>query len=163
MSSPEEERGFIGLWPDQENAESDGASVVSGEAPDVEVVETFNVPAVIQLSPVLREALRRLDRIDLETIFSKRAVVMKTVPSFFERTLQECNAHRHDVGGSCFCSCPGCCCVVNHVEGRLPGKHCRRDSASLRGPVGASHPVRARCFRSCQRCDGSPKEAPCQG
>ena len=79
MSSPEEERGFIGLWPDQENAGSDGASVVSGEAPDVEVVETFNVPAVIQ-SPVLREALRRLDRIDLKPIFSKRAVVMKTVP-----------------------------------------------------------------------------------
>ena len=60
MSSPEE-RGFVGL---DQDGESDGASVVSGEAPDVEVVETFDVPAVIQLSPVLREALRRLDRID---------------------------------------------------------------------------------------------------
>ena len=69
MSSPEE-RGFIGLWPDQDG-ESDGASVVSGEAPDVEVVETFDVPAVIQLSPVLREALRRLDRIDLETFLQE--------------------------------------------------------------------------------------------
>ena len=98
MSSPDEERGFVGLWPDQENAESDGESVVSGEAPDVEVLETFNVPAVIQLSPVLREALRRLDRIDLETIFSKRAVVMKTVPPLLKRTLQERNAHRHDRG-----------------------------------------------------------------
>ena len=81
MSSPGE-RGFIELWPDQDG-ESDGASVVSGEAPDVEFVETFDVPAVIQLSPVLREALRRLDRIDLETIFSKRGV--EDSASFFER------------------------------------------------------------------------------
>ncbi len=40
--------------------------------------------------------------------------------SFFERALQECNAHRHDrprvmntfaslVGGSCSCSFPACC------------------------------------------------------
>ena len=80
MSSPEE-RLFIGL---DQDGESDGAFVVSGEAPDVEVVETFDVPVVIQLSPVLREVLRRLDRINLETIFSKRAVVVKTVPHFLK-------------------------------------------------------------------------------
>ena len=35
MSSPGGELGFIGLWPEQENAESDGESVVSGDVPDV--------------------------------------------------------------------------------------------------------------------------------
>ena len=62
--------------------------------------------------------------------------------SFFERTLQECNARCHDksnanVGRSrgwklfLLFSCPGCCCVENHVEGRSAGKQSRRDSASL--------------------------------
>ena len=92
-SSPDEERGFIGLWPDQENAESDGESVVSGEAPDVEVLETFNVPAAIQLSPILRAVLRWLDRIDLKTIFSKRVVVMKTVPPL----IVQCTSPRQNV------------------------------------------------------------------
>ena len=59
MSSPEAD----------EDAESDGESVVSGDVPDVEIVEEFHAPEV-HLSPVLREAFRRLDRIDLETIFS---------------------------------------------------------------------------------------------
>ena len=92
-SSPDEERGFIGLWPDQQNAESDGESVVSGDAPDVEVLETFNVPAAIQLSPILRAVLGRLDRIDLKTILSKRAVVMKTVPLF----IVQCTSPRQNV------------------------------------------------------------------
>ena len=64
MSSPEE-RGFIGLWPDQDG-ESDGASVVSGEAPDVEVVETFD--------GWTGSIWRRFS--------PTRAVVMKTVPHF---------------------------------------------------------------------------------
>ena len=96
MSSPEE-RGFIVLWPDQDG-ESDGASVVSGEAPDVEVVETFDVPAEIQLSPVLREALRRLDRIDFGDDFLQESSGDEDSASFFERAQQECNAHRHDRG-----------------------------------------------------------------
>ena len=113
MSSTEEEPG---LWPEQENPESDGESVVSGVVPEVEPLDTINVPEVYQLSPGLREAFRRLDRIDLETIFSKRAVVMKTVPLFLKvqcaspwQRQRAMNTFAGLVGGSCSCSCPGCC------------------------------------------------------
>ena len=162
MSSPEE-RGFIGLWPDQDG-ESDGASVVSGAAPDVEVVETFDVPAEIQLSPVLREALRRLDRIDLETIFSKRAVVMKTVPHFLKgpyrsamhiaMTEATCDEHVRRLSVSwvevVLALAPHV--VESQTTRRVnqPGSIADEIPPVCRGSVGASHPVCAGCFRSCQ-------------
>ena len=61
----------------------DGMSVVSG-VEDLVQVETIplELPEVRDNSPQIREAFRRMDRVDLDNIFRRRAEVMKTIPSF---------------------------------------------------------------------------------
>ena len=156
MSSPEAE---IALSPDHENAESDGEFVVSGDVPDVEVVEVFNAPEVIHLSPVLREAFRRLDRIDLETIFSKRAVVMKTVPPFLKGPYRSpmriamaeatCDEHvRRSRGWKLILLLPRML-LCRKARGGLISREafCRRDSANLPRASGSPSSSSRKMFR----------------
>ena len=89
VSSVSFEEGFDRVLVDREHAEEDveevddGASVVSGvEDPVQEETVPLDLPEVRDNSPHIREAFRRMDRVDVENIFRRRAVVMKTIPFF---------------------------------------------------------------------------------
>ena len=64
-----------------EDSDVDRVSVASGEAPTVPEVEVpSEVPEVRDVSPAIRDAFRRMDGCDVERIFLRRAIVMRTVP-----------------------------------------------------------------------------------
>ena len=64
-----------------EDSDVDSVSVASGEAPAVPEVDVpLEVPEVRDVSPAIRDAFRRMDGCDVERIFLRRAIVMRTVP-----------------------------------------------------------------------------------
>ena len=108
VSSVSFEEGFDRVLVDCEHAEEDveevddGASVVSGvEDPVQEETVPLDLPEVRDNSPHIREAFRRMDRVDVENMFRRRAVVMKTIPFFLQGHVADC------VGRSqCSRACP---------------------------------------------------------
>ena len=59
----------------------DCVSVASGEAPAVLDVDVpLEVLEVLDVFPAIRDAFRRTDGRDVERIFFRRAIVMRTVP-----------------------------------------------------------------------------------
>ena len=64
-----------------EDSDVDSVSVASGEAPAVpEVGVPLEFPEVWDVSPAIKDAFRRMDGCDVERIFLRRAIVMRTVP-----------------------------------------------------------------------------------
>ena len=61
----------------------DGVSVVSGQDEVVSLEEpVFEVPELRDTSPQIRAAFRWLDTVDVEELFRRRAVVLRSVPHF---------------------------------------------------------------------------------
>ena len=150
VSSVSFEEGFDRVLVDREHAEEDveevddGASVVSGvEDPVQEETVPLDLPEVRDNSPHIREAFRRMDRVVVENIFRRRAVVMKTIPFFlrgpFRVTLRialaEANA---PVVGNCSCCCPECCSRAAQEVASSAKKNFEDDSNCSTRVVGRS-------------------------
>ena len=93
---------------DHSDGESAGSAV--DEVPEGEVdVE----PQVVRLSPEIRDALISLDSVDLQSVFRRRACVMRSCPAFLVGSYRAAMRLAMEVG-NCSSSCHGCSCSDHH-------------------------------------------------